>query len=170
MVDGLPPVILVPYDPEWPAMFGREQIALQGVLRPWLVGPIEHIGSTSVEGLSAKPIIDIMAGVESLESSVPALEALSELSYCYFLYKAGEMHWLCKPSDFARTHHLHLVPFESPVWRARLAFRDHLRRDPVAAHRYLTLKRDLADRFREDREAYTEGKSDFIESMLRGSI
>ena len=67
------PIHVVPYDPTWPVRFAEERAALAGVLAPWLAGPIEHIGSTAVPGLVAKPVIDIMAAVESLDASWPAL-------------------------------------------------------------------------------------------------
>ncbi len=161
-----PPVIIERYDPKWPAKFGAEKRALAPVLSSWLVGPIEHVGSTAVPGLAAKPVIDIMAAIRDLPSARPAIEALRSLSYCYFDYKAEVMHWFCKPSDFERTHHLHLVPYESPLWRDRLAFRDALRNDAGIRDEYLDLKVRLASKFRDDREAYTEAKTDFIESVL----
>jgi GrpB-like predicted nucleotidyltransferase (UPF0157 family) len=163
---GQPPVIIEPYDPRWPAMFEAERAALAGVLAPWLAGPIEHIGSTAVPGLPAKPVIDIMAAVQDLAASRPAIAALSPLSYCYFDYKGEVMHWLCKPSDLERTHHLHLVPFASPLWRERLAFRDALRRDPALRAAYRDLKLGLAADHRDDREAYTEAKTGFIQQAL----
>jgi GrpB-like predicted nucleotidyltransferase (UPF0157 family) len=162
-----PPVVIERYDPEWPARYQAEKRALAPVLAPWLVGPIEHIGSTAVPGLAAKPVIDIMAAVHDLPSSKPAIAALVSLSYCYFDYKADVMHWFCKPSDFERTHHLHLVPFESSLWRDRLAFRDTLRSDAGIRLEYLELKLRLAMEFRDDREGYTEAKTDFIRSVLR---
>jgi GrpB-like predicted nucleotidyltransferase (UPF0157 family) len=163
---GQPPVVIEPYDPQWPAMFEAERAALSAVLGPWLAGPIEHIGSTAVPGLPAKPVIDIMVAVEDLAASRPAIEALAPLSYCYFDYKAEVMHWLCKPSDLERTHHLHLVPFESPLWRERLAFRDALRREPALRAAYRDLKLRLAANHRDDREAYTEAKTAFIQRAL----
>ena len=164
---GQPPVIIEPYDPTWPTKFEAEKALLLSVLQPWLVGPVEHVGSTAVSGLPAKPIIDIMAGIADLPSSVPAIDALKPLSYCYFDYKADQMHWFCKPSDFERTHHLHLIPWKSPLWLERLAFRDRLRNDAVTRRSYAELKIALASRYREDREAYTEAKTDFIQSVLQ---
>lgn len=164
--DVLPPVHIEPHNPEWPAMFAAERAILEEVLRPWLRGPIEHIGSTSIPGLPAKPIIDIGAPVASLEESVGAIEAVRPLSYCYFPYKADTMHWFCKPSDFHRTHHLHIVPIESPLWRDRLAFRDYLREHPEAAEEYRRLKVALAEAHRHDREAYTELKGPFIQRII----
>jgi GrpB-like predicted nucleotidyltransferase (UPF0157 family) len=163
-----PPIIIEPYDPGWPMRFESERQLLTPVLAPWLVGPIEHVGSTAVPGLPAKPIIDIMAAVLDLASSVPARGPLKTLSYCYFDYRADVMHWFCKPSDLERTHHLHLVPFNSPLWRDRLAFRDCLRADAAIRRTYTELKRTLAARHRDDREAYTEAKTDFIRGVIEG--
>ena len=161
------PVLLVDYDPAWPAAFERERGALAEVLDQWLSGSIEHIGSTAVAGLRAKPVLDIMAGVESLEASLPAIQAVSRLHYVHFPYRAEVMHWFCKPSPAHRTHHLHLVPFGSPLWNERLQFRDALRSDPALAAEYARLKTLLADRYRNDREAYTEAKSAFVARVLR---
>jgi len=136
------------------------------VLAPWLAGPIEHIGSTAVPGLVAKPVIDIMAAVESLDASRPALAAVAALHYVYFPYRAEIMHWLCKPSDEVRTHHLHLVPYGSALWRERLTFRDRLRADPRVAAEYAALKLSLAAKYEFDREAYTNAKESFVRRIL----
>lgn len=164
---GQPPVIIEPYNPDWPMRFESERRRLAPILGPWLIGPIEHVGSTAVPGLQAKPIIDIMAGVHDLASSMPAIEALEPLHYCYFAYKPDVMHWFCKPNDLERTHHLHLVPFGSQLWRDRLAFRDRLRSDAPLRARYEALKIALASLHRHDREAYTAAKTEFIQSVLR---
>jgi GrpB-like predicted nucleotidyltransferase (UPF0157 family) len=166
---GQPPIVIEPYDPRWPSMFEAEREALAPVLAPWLAGPIEHIGSTAVPGLPAKPVIDIMGPVRDLASSKPAIEALQALSYCYFDYQADRMHWFCKPSDLERTHHLHLVPYGSSLWRDRLGFRDRLRRDEPLRTAYRDLKLELARAFSDDREAYTEAKTAFVTAALAGT-
>ena len=167
MSDGLEaPVLLVDYDPAWPAAFERERGALAGILGEWLTGSIEHIGSTAVPGLRAKPVLDIMAGVESLEASLPAIQAVCRLDYVHYPYRAEVMHWFCKPSPAHRTHHLHLVPFRSALWSERLLFRDVLRRDRGLAADYAELKTLLAQRYPNDREAYTEAKSAFVVRVL----
>lgn len=163
------PVLLVDYDPAWPAAFAREREALALVLGEWLTGSIEHIGSTAVPGLRAKPVLDIMAGVESLEASLPAIQSVSRLDYVHYPYRAEVMHWFCKPSPAHRTHHLHLVPFESTLWSERLLFRDVLRRDRALAAEYAELKTLLAHRYRNDREAYTDAKSAFVVRVLTGA-
>lgn len=132
----------------------------------WVVGGVHHVGSTAVPELDAKPIIDILAGVEDLDRSRACFEPLAQLGYMYAPYLPDEMHWFCKPHPSRRTHHLHLVPVDSRRYSDELAFRDRLRVDPQIAAEYLALKRDLARRFAHDREGYTDAKSDFIRRVL----
>jgi GrpB-like predicted nucleotidyltransferase (UPF0157 family) len=160
------PVRLVPYDPSWPSLFEAERTVLEGVLGPWLAGSIEHVGSTAVPGLLAKPVIDIMAAVHSLDASRPAISVLVHRGWFHFPYRADVMHWFGKPSPAFRTHHLHLVPFRSPLWIERLAFRDCLRCSPAVAAEYAALKQSLAQRYEFDREAYTEAKGPFVQQVL----
>lgn len=160
------PIEIFEYNPAWPDLFQVERDLLQHHLAPWLVSNIEHIGSTAVPGLAAKPIIDIMAPVANLESARPAIAAAGQLGYVYYPYKPELMHWFCKPSAAHRTHHLHLVPFSSDLWRDRLTFRDVLRQNRQLAAEYEDLKRHLAEVHRHDREAYTEGKSEFVAKVL----
>ena len=156
----------MPYDPTWPARFKEERVALENAIGECIVGGIHHIGSTAVAGLEAKPIIDILAGVHSLEESRSCFEPLARLDYMYAPYLSEEMHWFCKPHPSRRTHHLHLVPVNSGRYRDELAFRDRLRADPRVAAEYVALKRDLTRRFERDREAYTSAKSDFVHRLL----
>jgi GrpB-like predicted nucleotidyltransferase (UPF0157 family) len=158
---------VVPYSPAWPAQFASERVLLAAALGPWLAGSIEHIGSTAIPGLAAKPVIDIMAPVHDLAVSRAAIPAAEALGYVYLPYKPEAMHWFCKPSPAHRTHHLHLVPINSELWHARLAFRDALRHNPLLAAEYQTLKYRLAALYPADREAYTEAKAPFIESTLK---
>ena len=161
------PVHIVPYDLAWPGGFEAERQLLVEAIGPWVVaGAIEHIGSTAIAGLDAKPVIDIMAGVESLAASRAALPILERYEYCYAPYRTEAMHWLCKPSPAQRTHHLHLVPLGSPLWIEQLAFRDYLRTHADVALEYAALKRRLADPYRLDREAYTTGKVPFVQRVL----
>ena len=121
-------------------------------------------------GLQAKPIIDIMVPVQDLESSIHAIEAAQAVGYCYHPYKPEQMHWFCKPSPALRTHHLHLVPWQSRLWQERIAFRDALRMSPSRAQEYGNLKMNLAAQHRLDREAYTEGKSTFVATVLKSCV
>ena len=163
------PVILEEYDLSWPSKFEDEKDHLMAIVGEWYYGSIEHVGSTSVPGMIAKPIIDVMFGVKSLEESKPAIEVLVQHGYDYWPYKEDVMHWFCKPSDTFRTHHLHLIPFESPLWLERIKFRNLLRSNKQMAIEYANLKQELATLYKEDREAYTEKKWPFVQQALQSS-
>ena len=157
---------VAPYNSEWPAQFEAEKLVLQAALAPWLVGEIQHIGSTAVVGLSAKPVIDIMAPVASLHESKAAIPEALAVGYVHHPYRAEVMHWFCKPSPTVRTHHLHLVPVGSQLWVERLAFRDALRESALLCSEYGELKLHLARLHRADREAYTEAKGPFVQRVV----
>jgi len=161
------PVQIVPYDPSWPVAFEQERALLERAIGPSITGGIHHVGSTAVPGLAAKPVIDILVGIKDLASARAHIEPLAALEYFYAPYRADVMLWFCKPSPAARTHHLHLVPTGSERFRDELAFRDHLRQHPKSAEAYARLKQELAARFRDDREAYTEAKADFVRQVSR---
>lgn len=160
------PVEIAEYDERWPGLFDAEAALLRAVIGTFITDGIHHIGSTSVPGLAAKPVIDIMAGVEDLEQSRRCIELVAPLNYLYAPYKADVEHWFCKPDPGFRTHHLHLVPTGSARFRETLAFRDHLREDDAVAAEYAALKRDLAARHGRDRDAYTDAKGDFVAEVL----
>ncbi|QFT53769.1 GrpB family protein [Microbulbifer sp. THAF38] len=154
------------YNPEWESSFEKEKVFLKDKLGGWLFGSIEHVGSTSVAGMLAKPIVDIMFGVKDLESTKGAIQVLSDNGYCYYPYKAEVMHWFCKPTPDHRTHHLHLIPYKSELWIQRIKFRNILRNDKNIAKEYSLLKQVLAKELAYDRESYTEGKWPFIKRVL----
>jgi GrpB-like predicted nucleotidyltransferase (UPF0157 family) len=95
---------------------------------------------------------------------------LQGLAYAYSPYRPDVMHWFCKPHPSFRTHHLHLVPYRSALWTARIAFRDRLRTDPKVSADYTDLKRRLADAFEHDRESYTDGKSEFVTRIVDATL
>ena len=165
------PIEIAEYDSAWPSLYQREQSLLRKMLAfvPGLA--IEHFGSTSVPGLAAKPIIDIMISAESRGLWPSLVEPLQTIGYVYWDKnpKKDEM-FLVKgmpPFGEKRTHHLHVYDFQGPRWKKELLFRDALRAHLEEAHRYAELKRDLALRFTYDREAYTDAKTDFIEGVLQ---
>jgi len=160
------PVSLVAYDPTWPSRFAEECVALEAAIGDWAVGGVHHVGSTAVPGMEAKPIIDILIGVQDLDTSRACFARLAALGYAYAPYRVEEMHWFCKPGPARRTHHLHLVPVGSPRYREELVFRDHLRARRDVSEEYLSLKRDLAKKFEHDREAYTAAKTSFVRATV----
>src|SRR3954462_1536752 len=95
---GEAPIEIVDYDPSWLSKFEVERAQLQTLLAPWLGGPVEHVGSTAIPGMPAKPVIDIMAAVTGLDASRPAIAELAKTGYIYFPHRPEIMHWFCKPS------------------------------------------------------------------------
>lgn len=160
------PIRILPYDHSWPDRFQREKRLLEQAIGPWIIGGVHHVGSTAVRGLAAKPVIDILVGVADLPAAQECRAELANLGYRYAPYRAEEMCWFCKPNPSHRTHQLHVVPSGSHRYRAELAFRDALRADSRLAEEYAALKQSLATKFTRDREAYTEGKHDFIANAL----
>jgi GrpB-like predicted nucleotidyltransferase (UPF0157 family) len=159
-------VVLSEYDSGWPQAFEQERQLLSVLISNYMCGSIEHVGSTAVPGLIAKPVIDVMFGVKSLDESKPAIDILVSNGYEYSPYKSDVMHWFCKPSDAYRTHHVHLIPHESDLWHQRIKFRNLLRSDKQIANDYSSLKKELARRHKEDREAYTQKKWPFIKKII----
>lgn len=162
------PVYLVPYDESWPAQFEAERSAIVLALGDSAIA-VEHIGSTSIAGMPAKPVIDIMVVVADIAIAPFLFDPLERLEYHYLPNDeraSPERRWFCKPNRLDRTHHLNLVEANSRRQREWLAFRDFLRAQPAEAARYLSLKRELAARFPDDREAYTVGKGEFVRAVL----
>ena len=161
-------VALVPYDPQWPSLFETERERLVGLFPSQLLD-IQHFGSTAIPGIPAKPIIDLLAGVESMAVADSLVEPL--LDSCYttsaeFNATLTDRRWFMRWADGHRTHHLHLVVLGGTEWRRRLRFRNTLRADTELAHRYALLKEEVAAQHRMDREAYTRAKSEFVLSVV----
>jgi GrpB-like predicted nucleotidyltransferase (UPF0157 family) len=161
-------IIIVDYNPHWPQLFQQEAARIRAALGD-LILRLEHIGSTSIPGLPAKPVIDLLIGVDSIDqarqTAVPALEALG---YAFWYDNPDPNHlFFVKglPPNGPRSHHIHIVPAEGNEWD-RVLFRDYLRAHPDETARYAALKRDLATRFQNDREAYTGAKGDYIIGVL----
>ena len=163
-------VHVVPYDNSWPKKFIIEKKLIEETLDSWITDGVHHVGSTSIPEMSAKPIIDIMVGVKNLEEAKACIPLLEKIQYCYYPYKPEEMIWFCKPSPYKRTHHLYLMEVSHPEWQARIAFRDYLKNHPDAKEEYLNLKTELAEKYRDDREAYTEAKTDFVKKIVKKAL
>jgi GrpB-like predicted nucleotidyltransferase (UPF0157 family) len=144
---------------------------LAEVLSPWLEGAIEHVGSTAIPRIVAKPIIDMMAGVRDLKEARAAFGPLRDQSYVHDPHRPGIAHHFAKPSRqlSEMTHSLHLTEPGSDLWCERLAFRDALRRDAELAAEYEALKLKLASVFRDDGQAYVAAKRAFVTRVLAGA-
>ena len=158
-------ISIAPYNPGWTNLYEDEAASLRRKLPQPLLIRIEHFGSTAVPGLAAKPVIDMLVQVSSLEEArgqiVPILEA-EGYDYFWRTDVSPAYAWFIKrDSGGKRTHHIHMVEADSILWE-RLYFRDYLREFPEEARRYAELKQSLAEKHPNDRLAYTAGKAEYV--------
>ena len=163
------PIVIAEYNAAWPMLFEQEREVVGEALGK-LVLEIEHIGSTAIPGLPAKPIIDLLVGVRSLgEARSCAVKPLVQLGYVYIPEYEP---WLPDELFFRKgvpgpwTHHVHVMEPGNPRWEGHLRFRDYLRAHPPAAADYAELKKSLAQRFGDDIGAYRDAKDDFVRDVL----
>lgn len=159
-------VVVVDHDPTWPLLFEQERELI--VARcPW-VRRVEHIGSTAVPGLPAKPTIDVLAVVGDAELP-PCVPAFGELGYQHVAQSFAEdpQHlFFHRLRGGERTHHLHVVTASSPLTERYLLFRDYLRAHPRESARYADFKQDLAGRFAGERDRYVDAKPPFVDALI----
>jgi len=160
------PVVIVPYDPEWPRIYDEESTLIRdtvgGVIRA-----LEHVGSTSVPGLWAKPIIDIIAGVDGPADAERCRELLQPIGYDDASTGDNPDWYYCLgKGPHSPGFHLHIVKEGSRFHEKHILFRDWLRSHPADAEAYTELKIRLAEKYRNDRVAYTDGKTEFINGIV----
>ena len=176
MTRGPGTIVLAPYDPAWPAVFEEERARLQAAIGEW-AADIQHVGSTSIPGIAAKPIIDIGVALRSFEDALYCITPLVELGYeclgeygiprrIYFRRRTntpipGQVH----NNGIGRTHQIHMYERTHEQFEGHIAFRDYLRAHPEARREYEELKRRLAAEL-DDVEAYADAKSDFVQRIL----
>ncbi len=167
------PITIVDYDPNWTAQYTSESRLLMARIGQY-IEQIEHVGSTSVPGLAAKPIIDILIGVQTLKiADTYCIQPIVEMGYIYkkahevampfrrYFYKLGDAHTI---ESRGHTHHIHLVETGCAFWKDHLLFRDYLRSHPKDRNAYAKLKRELAPHF-ENGSDYATAKTEFIEMV-----
>ncbi|NOR45469.1 MAG: GrpB family protein [Candidatus Delongbacteria bacterium] len=158
-------VILVEYDKSWGVEFENEKNSIQRAITDYKIG-VEHVGSTSIDSLCAKPIIDILIGIEHFDDGFECIHDLEAIRY----ESKGEngvqgRHFFAKGNP--RTHHIHMVEINSSFWNEHLLFRDYLRNNSDTRIRYSELKKELALKYVNDREKYTSSKSEFIQRIIK---
>ncbi len=160
-------VALKAHDPQWKVLFAAEQARLMNLFVQ--IRAVEHIGSTAIDGVTAKPVIDMLAGVADMRLAKALAAPLCANGYttsAEFNASLMDRQWFMRHAGGHRTHHLHVVVHEGAVWKERLKFRDALRADSGLAARYVQLKQRVASEHAQDREAYTLAKTAFVQAVV----
>jgi GrpB-like predicted nucleotidyltransferase (UPF0157 family) len=160
-------VILKDYDPRWAKLFKKEKIRIHKIIGLKIL--VEHIGSTAIPGIKAKPIMDLMVAVPSLKNWKKYKESLARLGYVFrqdFIKNEQHVLFVKGPTE-KRTHYLKLTTKDSNFWKEKIAFRDYLISHPKSAKEYSNLKISLKKKFSGKRIPYTDGKALFVKKVLR---
>ena len=161
-------VAIAEYDPAWPVFFEQEAQAIRRVLGERLVG-VEHFGSTSVPGLAAKPIIDILIATRTKEDWPSIIEPLGTIGFSCWLRNTDPTRMFfakgTPPFDQHRTHHLIVTDLNGHHWERLTLLRDFFRAHPDEARHYEAFKRELGERFRDDRGQYTKAKGPYLDAI-----
>lgn len=162
---------VVEYQDAWPAQFQHVAAELRPVFAPG-AATVEHIGSTAVPGLCAKPVLDVLVGLERLGDAEQSRHALATLGYVYraeYEAQLPERRYFVRAEGRTPRVHLHCVLHEGRLWRQHIAFRDLLRHNPDVREEYTALKRRLAVAYAGDKQRYTDAKAPFIERVIAGA-
>ncbi len=161
-------LVVVPYDPQWPAMYERERAEIAACIGPHILH-IEHAGSTSIPGMAGKPTVDMLVGVRDWDEARVTFAPLAEIGWEFRGERGMPRRHLFRRlnAQGCRTHQLHMLEVTNPDWEAMLLFRDYVRRHPDVAAEYQRLKLDLARRFPNRRGEYTAGKESFVKAVLK---
>jgi GrpB-like predicted nucleotidyltransferase (UPF0157 family) len=166
-------VHLSAYDPGWPDRAAGYADELRPVLGQWLLAPIEHVGSTAIPGIIAKPVIDLMAQVADMDVVVDqAADTLDRMNWRYVPPELDGRPWRrffakVSPDDRHRQAHLHLMSVGAARWDQQLQFRDALRANSGLRDEYGAIKSKLATAYPDDRERYTDEKAAFVTRVMR---
>ena len=167
--------VIVDYDPRWPALFEEERARISSAIGHMVAG-VHHVGSTSIPGMAAKPILDIAVMLREFQDGERCIGPLESIGYTHrglnpdipgdrFFVKGHPPREGGSRGE-VRTHFLHMYPLDSPLAQNHLAFRDYLIAQPKLAAEYMQLKFTLADRHPDDRVSYGKGKATFIRAVL----
>ncbi len=167
------PIIIVDYEPEWPEEYEKERARILGAIGDKVLA-VEHIGSTAVPGLGAKPIIDIVVAVDVIANGYECVKPLRSLGYEHISYPDFPERLFFRIGQMGEGPiHMHMTEFMSSFWEEKILFRDFLQAHAEVAQEYFLLKRRLAKMYGADREKYepyTEAKTSFIESVLARAL
>lgn len=158
-------VVLRAHNRKWRQAYERERIKLERVLKSAI--DIQHVGSTAIPGIKAKPVIDIVVGLPTLNEALEYRRSLERIGYVFQPRVPKEQAFFVRGPERRRTVYLHLVRYGGKRWIECVRFRNALRADPRLARRYEMLKQKLASQYADNRQAYTAGKAAFIRGVLQ---
>ncbi|WP_318619166.1 GrpB family protein [Priestia megaterium] len=159
-------VKLEPYNDKWSKLFDEERELLSSRIKELIIA-IEHVGSTSIEGLFAKPIIDIAIGVSSLDVIIELKEKVKDLGYVEVPVSIDGKHVFARYKEKKITHFLHVMIYNQSLWIDQISFRDYLRLDLNAKIEYIKIKEELANKYPNDVVSYTNKKKKFVDNILK---
>ncbi|MEJ9306798.1 GrpB family protein [Priestia megaterium] len=159
-------VKLETYNDKWSKLFDEEREVLSSRIKELIIA-IEHVGSTSIEGLFAKPIIDIAIGVSSLDVIIELKEKVKAFGYVELPVSIDGKHVFARYKEKKITHFLHVMIYNQNLWIDQISFRDYLRSDPNAKIAYIKIKEELADKYPNDVISYTNEKKKFVDNILK---
>ncbi|MDT9722438.1 GrpB family protein [Paenibacillus sp. ClWae2A] len=161
-----PKIVISEYKEHWALEYQSEKEKIIDALGSKIIG-IEHFGSTSIKGMAAKPLIDIMLSVNELTGVETFIEPLAQIGYEYVPKLDFPTRWFFRKGLWrAGTHHLHVYQHNGVEWQQNLMFRNFMQSNLDAANEYMQLKKELSIKFSNDRVSYTEGKDKFIKSII----
>jgi len=159
-------VVLEEYNLDWINEFNKEKEILESVLGDFVL-EIEHVGSTAIKGLKAKPIIDILMLIDSFNNIDKVEEILKNYNYTNMgMQGISDRYFFAKGSDDNRTHYLHIVDTKGNTFYNQILFRDYLNKYPIYVKKYCDLKQELAEKYYDERKKYTDGKAKFISEVI----
>lgn len=160
-------VKLFSYNTKWKELYEKEEKLIRSVIGKY-IKDIQHVGSTSISGAKAKPIIDIAIGIESLRIGKKCIKPMEKLGYEYtYDPKIGGQHFFAKGKEKNRTHYIHMIKLNGRYWKNCILFRDYLRNHKEIIKKYNDLKEKLAKIYKDDRDTYTVKKDSFIQNILK---
>lgn len=160
-------VMICPYSEEWRLNFEREKINIYNCIKEYIID-IQHVGSTSINGMAAKPIIDIMVTIKELKEGFQLINDLESIRY-HFKGSLGKSNrfFFWKENDGINTHNLHIVEQGDENYKNLILFRDFMNKHSNYRDRYYNLKIELASQYKDDRKTYTEKKAEFILGIIQ---
>jgi len=160
-------VTLCPYSEEWKILFENEKMNLYNCIKEYIID-IQHVGSTSINGIYAKPIIDMVIVIEDLNDGFKLIDDIESMGY-HFKGNLGKSNrfFFWKGTEGNNTHNLHIVEYGDKNWENLILFRDSMNNHADYRDRYCSLKMELADKYKDDRRTYTERKSNFILNVIQ---